>query len=427
MIYATINDAQTIVDNGEGALLAGRYRVVRQLGKGGMGSVWLAEDTQLDGKQFAIKMLPSILVSNKRAYRQLKDEALVAMKLVHPNIVQIRAFEENNGNPFLVMDYIDGETLDDYLAEHCGEQNDNGRVERVESVGSRVPRDRERVEGHTPPPLRGTSPVSGEEFHTPSPLCGTPPVSGGELRDSSPETGEVAAGRRGMTIASSVMAGLAKRPEDRPPTCAAVLEGNGRVEHGESVGSRVPRDRERVEGHTPPPLRGTSPVSGEEYGDCDSPSKIEGVPAGRGSMIGKTVAAVALLALVAAGGWWWGRWMSGREGTKGTEETKETNVVEVSPVPSVPPAPPVPSSTPALKPAPAPAKPVTPKTGDTKTLILPGGAKMEMIYVEPQTFVMGSDNGDGDEKPVHNVRLTKGYWLGKTEVTQGQWRSVLPG
>ena len=119
MVDNTINDAATRL-GGAGALLANRYRIVRQLGQGGMGSVWLAEDTQLDNKPFAIKMLPSILVSNKRAYRQLKDEALVAMRLVHPNIVQIRAFEENSGNPFLVMDYIDGETLDDYLAEVGG-------------------------------------------------------------------------------------------------------------------------------------------------------------------------------------------------------------------------------------------------------------------------------------------------------------------
>ena len=116
MTYDTINDAETMA-GGEGTFLAGRYRIVRQLGQGGMGSVWLAEDTHLDNKPFAIKMLPSILVSNKRAYRQLKDEALVAMKLTHPNIVTLRAFEENDGNPFLVMDYIEGETLDDYLAE----------------------------------------------------------------------------------------------------------------------------------------------------------------------------------------------------------------------------------------------------------------------------------------------------------------------
>ena len=110
-------DNDRTMSGSEGTLLANRYRIVRQLGQGGMGSVWLAEDTQLDNKQFAIKMLPSILVSNKRAYNQLKSEAIVAMKLVHPNIVQIRAFEENDGNPFLVMDYIDGQTLDDYLAD----------------------------------------------------------------------------------------------------------------------------------------------------------------------------------------------------------------------------------------------------------------------------------------------------------------------
>ena len=117
MTNDTINGAQTIAGNAEGTLLAGRYRIVRQLGAGGMGSVWLAEDTQLGNKQFAIKMLPSILVSNKRAYNQIKAEVLAVMRLVHPNIVQIRAFEENNGNPFLVMDYIDGQTLDDYLGE----------------------------------------------------------------------------------------------------------------------------------------------------------------------------------------------------------------------------------------------------------------------------------------------------------------------
>ena len=89
MANDTINDAVTMA-GGAGALLAGRYRVVRQLGQGGMGSVWLAEDTQLDNRPFAIKMLPSILVSNRRAYRQLKDEALVAMKLTHPNIVTLR-------------------------------------------------------------------------------------------------------------------------------------------------------------------------------------------------------------------------------------------------------------------------------------------------------------------------------------------------
>ena len=65
------------------------------------------------------------------------------------------------------------------------------------------------------------------------------------------------------------------------------------------------------------------------------------------------------------------------------------------------------------------------KTGDTKTITLPGGATMDMIYVAPGTFMMGSENGTPDEKPVHRVTLTKGFWLGKYEVTQTQWKSVM--
>ena len=114
----TINNDMTM-GGATGTLLAGRYRVVRQLGQGGMGSVWLAEDTKLDGFKVAIKMLPSVLVNNKRAYAQVKAEALVSLKLSHPNSVTVRAFEEEGGRPFLVLDYIDGQTLDDYLAEHC--------------------------------------------------------------------------------------------------------------------------------------------------------------------------------------------------------------------------------------------------------------------------------------------------------------------
>lgn len=118
MTYNTINDAQTIAGgDSAGALFAGRYRIVRQLGSGGMGSVCLAEDTKLDNKLFAIKMLPSHLVFDKRAYMQLQKEALVAMQLVHPNIVQICDFAETNGTPFLVMDYVEGQTLDDYIAD----------------------------------------------------------------------------------------------------------------------------------------------------------------------------------------------------------------------------------------------------------------------------------------------------------------------
>ena len=307
MTYDTINDAQTIAGNGEGTLLANRYRVVRQLGQGGMGSVWLAEDTQLDNKPFAIKMLPSILVANKRAYRQLKDEALVAMKLTHPNIVTLRAFEENNGNPFLVMDYIDGQTLDDYLAEHTGTTgvspvatglpeadvlrilrpiaaaldyaHSEGVVHRdVKPANVMIRKDghpyildfgvaREiqetltRVTGKlscgtllymSPEQLRGQSPKPAQDIYSFAAmvyecLTGEPPFVRGQIEfqilNEQPESPP-----GGTQLVASVMSGLAKKPEDRPPTCAAVLEGNGlsRVEHVEcveSVDASVPRAR----------------------------------------------------------------------------------------------------------------------------------------------------------------------------------------
>ena len=69
----------------------------------------------------------------------------------------------------------------------------------------------------------------------------------------------------------------------------------------------------------------------------------------------------------------------------------------------------------------------TRKTGDVKFITLPGGVKMEMIWCGPGTFMMGSpatEAGRFDDEAIHPVKLTKGFWLGKYEVTQAQWESV---
>ena len=63
-----------------------------------------------------------------------------------------------------------------------------------------------------------------------------------------------------------------------------------------------------------------------------------------------------------------------------------------------------------------------------KMFILPGGAEIEMVWIEPGTFMMGSDVGHGrynpDPTPIHQVTLTRGFWMGKYEVTVEQWESV---
>ena len=70
------------------------------------------------------------------------------------------------------------------------------------------------------------------------------------------------------------------------------------------------------------------------------------------------------------------------------------------------------------------------RSGTTKTITLPGGATMEMIWCAPGHFLMGSplaERGRFDDEPQHQVTLTKGFWLGKYEVTQKQWESVMKG
>ena len=50
---------------------------------------------------------------------------------------------------------------------------------------------------------------------------------------------------------------------------------------------------------------------------------------------------------------------------------------------------------------------------------------MEFVRIPSGSFMMGSDNGDSDEKPVHQVTISNDFWMGKTEVTQGQWKAVM--
>jgi eukaryotic-like serine/threonine-protein kinase len=88
----------------------GPYNVISRLGKGGMGEVYLAEDTRL-GRKVALKFLSQEFVGDNWAKRQLRKEAQAVAQLDHPNICTVFGFEEHDDHTFMVMQYVEGETL----------------------------------------------------------------------------------------------------------------------------------------------------------------------------------------------------------------------------------------------------------------------------------------------------------------------------
>src|SRR2546425_12943015 len=85
----------------------GRYEICSKLGAGGMGEVYLAQDTQLDRK-VAIKFLPESLVADEQARKRLVREARAAAKLDHPNICAIHEVGEEDGRSFIAMQHVEG-------------------------------------------------------------------------------------------------------------------------------------------------------------------------------------------------------------------------------------------------------------------------------------------------------------------------------
>lgn len=96
-------------------LLNDRFRIIKKLGQGGMGTVWLAEDSLLDFRNVAIKVLSPKLTNDKNAILRLKKEAQISLQLSHPNLSAIRAFDIHKTIPYIVMDYVEGQTLSHYL------------------------------------------------------------------------------------------------------------------------------------------------------------------------------------------------------------------------------------------------------------------------------------------------------------------------
>jgi len=94
----------------------GRYEIRSKLGAGGMGEVYLAEDSELH-RNVALKVLPSDVSSNRDRMRRFKQEATAAAALNHPNIAHIYEIGERDGTNFIAMEFVDGLTLRQLIHE----------------------------------------------------------------------------------------------------------------------------------------------------------------------------------------------------------------------------------------------------------------------------------------------------------------------
>ncbi|HEX3227767.1 MAG TPA: protein kinase [Pyrinomonadaceae bacterium] len=94
----------------------GSYTLVRRLGQGGMGEVYLAHDERL-GRKVALKLLPRLIVENEERARRFKHEARAASAISHPNVASVYEIGEAEGRLFIAMEMVDGPTLRDRLEQ----------------------------------------------------------------------------------------------------------------------------------------------------------------------------------------------------------------------------------------------------------------------------------------------------------------------
>ncbi|MCP3869969.1 MAG: protein kinase, partial [Gammaproteobacteria bacterium] len=309
-----------------GVVINSRYEIVREIGRGGMGIVYLARDRMME-KDVALKVIPQELCLDPRAVADLKRETSIAIELTHQNIVRLYNLDTWQGQAFVVMEYVNGGTLAHLMAngtisldqalpylQQIGAALDyshssspavihrdlkplnillteDGSAKVADFGLARVMRDSAtRVSGHdsagtlaymAPEQIRGKGVGKGTDTYAFSAityefLSGNPPFYTSELRCQILHEEVEPIENQPAHVNEALMCGLARDREDRPSTASelmALLTGEKRI---------VAQKKKK---------RSKKQQSGQRKKQ-----------AGAGAGIGKILAAVALLLGLAGGG-----------------------------------------------------------------------------------------------------------------------------
>ena len=107
-----------------GKIFAGRYKIIKQIGRGGMADVYLAKDLILDGEEVAVKVLRTNYQTDPIAVARFQREARAMADLDHPHIVRVTDIGEEDGQQYLAMEYVAGLDLKRYIKEHSPLSNE---------------------------------------------------------------------------------------------------------------------------------------------------------------------------------------------------------------------------------------------------------------------------------------------------------------
>ncbi len=409
----------------------GDFELLDELGRGGMGVVYRARQVSL-GREVAVKVLPAETVRQGNVAERFEAEARSMARLSHPAIASVYLVGEEEGSPFFAMQLLPGGTLEDRIrsgalspeqavslavrvAEGLDHAHSSGVIHRdikpanilFDAQGQPVVTDFGIAKAADNVKLTATGMAVGTpQYMAPEQakgnpsdhradiyalgcvlyemVCGRPPFSGEtpvsiavkHISEPPPPPRSFRADVPDW-LESIILKALAKEPSDRFSTAADMARAlNAKTLVG-PVPAPVPTTAVPVGGGTivlPPP----------------GPPRTNWLPA-----------IIGLLALLGAG-----------------------VIAGVALRPHEPPAGP-----PGVADRPDSRRP----GGDVASdLSAPGSAAGQeatgpdggtYVWVPPGEFMMGSEDGDEDEKPVHRVRITKGYWLSKCEVTNAQYRA----